>query len=87
MESVTLEEIELEGWVKEPGLALKKYSEDGGYYYTKINFPDTEKLLMIGKYTPADHTDLWAMSSWRTVYNGPCPSIENFRYICKLLGI
>jgi hypothetical protein len=85
---LTKEQIEKEGW--ERGIhqsfsreGFKKVKENGHTFYCWL----TDKNLYISQYIPSKSDDPWSMSMKSALYDGTCPSINEFRKICKLLGI
>lgn len=86
---LTKEQIEAEGWSEITNesfykgmLTLEK--ENGHTFYCAIR---KNKNLLISQYIPSDPNELWSMSMKSTVYDGKCPSINEFRTICKLIGV
>jgi len=69
---LTKEKIEEEGWEITFNTIDEIYFQKGKY---KMEYFQKDKELLIGE-------DLYYPN-----YNGSCPSINEFRYICKLLNI
>lgn len=85
---ITKEQIEAEGWavITEESLykgMLTTVKDNGHTYYCRIY--DGQNIF-ISQYRPASG-NLWSMSMKSTLFDGKCPSINEFRYICKLLNI
>jgi hypothetical protein len=97
---LTKEQIEAEGWVEVPNrwfdtnktqrmATVPDYELDTVFGKLKLfitNLKEVHKHISIERYTKADPNDAWSMSSFKTVYSGPCPSINEFRQIIKLLN-
>lgn len=95
---LTTEQIEKEGWVKQEN----KLNEDQRFgwvpdydfktsfgslrlYITKMDVPSEN--ITIEMYRASDPNIVWSLSSKWIAYRGKCPSINEFRKICKLIGI
>lgn len=75
---LTKEQIEAEGWKFNTNLLEFKQFEE----YTKDNFC----MIKMGNKISIIKEDFDA-EDWDSVYKGNCPSINEFRIICKLLKI
>lgn len=87
---LTKEQIEAEGWIFEPPVDGIKLASRPDFILKKndtltYNLYIRDKRISIELYTK--RTGVWEMSSWVTIYSGSCPSINEFRTICKLLNI
>lgn len=77
---LTKEQIVVEGWQSVSGEYFEgKFTKEN----FQLNFYSTEdRFIEIAKYFNFEKN-----RGWNGVYYGACPSINEFRYICKLLGI
>lgn len=85
---LTKEQIEKEGWVEDTdhpifsgSLSIK--NDKATYLLRMID----KTNIRIIRYTKPDHNNIWKMQQRSTIYDGDCPSINEFRKIVKLLGI
>lgn len=95
---LTREQIEKEGWIKVDNkfndtqriFHIPDYELKTEFGSLRLYIPDLDKVyedIRIEKYTKGNPNDVWSMSSFYIIYRGPCPSINEFRKIVKLLGI
>lgn len=85
---LTKEQIEKEGWVEDidhpifsGSLSIK--NDKATYWLRMID----KTNIRIIRYTKPDHNNIWKMQQRSTIYDGDCPSINEFRQITKLLNI
>lgn len=84
---LTKEQIEKEGWIEDNDhplfRGLLKLLTDKATYWLRINVHN----IVIIRYTKVERNNVWEMQQRSVVYDGKCPSINEFRKIEKLLGI
>lgn len=85
---LTKDQIVGEGWVHKEGCLYIKGDEKGHHFYAKYPYTTLKpNPLIIMEFTPSDREDPWSMCCTECRFNGECPSINEFRYISKLLRI
>lgn len=82
------EQIKSEGWVEDTDhpiyKGLLRMKTDKATYWLRII--DKSNIRMV-RYTKPDPNNIWEMQQRSIIYDGNCPSINEFRTICKLLNI
>jgi len=85
---LTKEQIEAEGWEKDTNhplyKGLLKFKNSNGTYWVRMS--DNNKIDIIC-YTSTEGKDIWTLQKRSVIFEGYCPSINEFRYITKLLKI
>lgn len=85
---LTKEQIEAEGWIHKEGCLYIKGNEQEHHFYIKYPYTTLKpNPLIIMEWTPSDPNEVWSLSCRQCRFEGECKSINEFRYILKLLGI